>query len=406
MAVIMERRWVARAWKLPMAAAALALLASVASIGPADAASVLISDPSLVVPEGILVAPGGGLLVFDATGHAIVPVSTSGVIDTANIEALGSNVSPFGEIQLGSNYGSNAGQYLLYGRANGGSAGYLALTGTTGLGTPTNVSSTDGYNFTGADVAPTDYGTGRTAIQAGDIVLASELGTNQGIVVLTPNGNTFAPTLWDSLPLSGDGPFGIAFAPSNFGAYSGDLFVSDGLTGDVYVVLPDGSTVLFATLPLPSGFSKPGLRQIAFAPSNFSVPCQTDPNAAPTLCSGDLFVSVSPQDNGGGNNGYIEALNATGQLDAGYVYQAGGSGNPLAPRGLTFDGSTLYVANADPGVNTLATNDFLPAAQFETIPEPGSMSMLVAGLVAMTGLGRLGRRPKASSSAATGQAGF
>lgn len=65
------------------------------------------------------------------------------------------------------------------------------------------------------------------------------------------------------------GGFGIGFAPTSFGEYAGDLFASDSASGNLYVVNAQGQSSLFAEIALPAGAQSPGLRQFTWAPSGF-----------------------------------------------------------------------------------------------------------------------------------------
>jgi hypothetical protein len=127
--------------------------------------------------------------------------------------------------------------------------------------------------------------------------------------------------------------------------------VSDVASGNLYVLDAAGDASLFASLPLPLGFTQPGLRQFAWALAGFTLPDGED-------LGGDLFVSIAAQNGGGGLSGEIDVLNAAGQTVAHYL--EGGGATPLDPRGLLFiDPTTLLVANADPGVQELAPADFV-----------------------------------------------
>ena len=61
---------------------------------------------------------------------------------------------------------------------------------------------------------------------------------------------------------------GIVVAPASFGAYGGDLIAQNELTGQVFAVKPDGSTVTLATSGLPSGHDT-GVESAGFVPPGF-----------------------------------------------------------------------------------------------------------------------------------------
>ena len=126
--------------------------------------------------------------------------------------------------------------------------------------------------------------------------------------------------------------------------------------------------MVFASLPLPVGFTEPGLRQFAWVPTGFTLPDGED-------LGGDLFVSIAAQNGGGGSSGEIDVLNAAGDTVAHYL--EGGGATPLDPRGLLFiDPTTLLVANADPGIQELGPGDFVGSSP---APEPSTWAMLIAG---------------------------
>jgi hypothetical protein len=180
---------------------------------------------------------------------------------------------------------------------------------------------------------------------------------------------------------------GVGFAPTTFGAHAGDLFVSDVASGNLYVLDAAGDASLFASLPLPVGFTEPGLRQFAWAPTGFTLPDGED-------LGGDLFVSIAAQNGGGGSSGEIDVLNAAGDTVAHYL--EGGGEAPLDPRGLLFiDPTTLLVANADPGIQELGPRDFVGGSP---APEPSTWAMMLIGFA---GLGFAGyRRTRVAVSAA------
>jgi hypothetical protein len=327
--------------------------------GPVAAGSVFTTGP-FKLPEGITAAPGGSYILSDGDTGAVYSIPANGGAPTST-RSLGFGV--FGEIALTGFYGAQQGTYLAYGGGPGFSD--LALVGSNGLGSPSNVftAPNSGIGYSDATVAPAAY----RGVAAGQIILSNNA-TPGSIVAL--NANLAVTTTILSLP--GVATFGVGFAPSGFGAKAGDLFVSDGASGDLYTVDSLGKVTLFADLPLPTGLTQPGLRQFVWAPPGFG------------QYGGDLFVSVAAQNGGGGTTGEIDVLNAAGQAVA--LYAQGNGAIPLDPRGLEFlNNSTLLAANADPGIDALVPSDFLPAAQVLGIPEPGSFWILGAGLIVLTG---------------------
>jgi hypothetical protein len=346
-------------------AGALAGAVIAASVGlPATSAwaATVFTSGTFVLPEGIIPATGGGYLVSDADNGAIYLVPATGGAPSAQQPT---NFRTFGEVQLPAGY-TSSGTYLAYGTNATSTNGIAALVGTSGIAAPTTVINAPTAFYTTAVVAPSSYG----SIAQGSVVL----GNNPGGVgaptstIVTLNSNLSGTTTFATL--TGIDAFGVGFAPASFGSHAGQMFVSDVATGNIYTVSPSGQATLFATLPLPAGFSQPGLRQFAWAPpGSFGA------------YSGDLFVSIAAQNGGGGSNGEIDVLDATGQTVA--LYAVGTALVPVDPRGLLFIGNNeLLVANADPGIVQASPSDFLPAA--EVLPEPGTLGVLLAGLIGLT----------------------
>jgi hypothetical protein len=325
----------------------------------AGAATVFSSGP-FALPEGIIPAPGGGYLVSDANNDTIYLVPAAGGTPSS---LQSTNFRTFGEIQLPAGY-TSSGTYLAYGTDNTSANGVAALVGTSGIAAPTPVINATNAWYTTAAVALSSYG----SIAAGSVVMGNNPGgvgaPTSTIEVLKSNlsGTTTFTTL------TGIDAFGVGFAPTSFGARAGQMFISDSATGNLYTVSSSGVATLFATLPLPAGFSQPGLRQFAWAPAGFGA------------YGGDLFVSIAAQNGGGGSTGEIDVLNALGQTIA--LYAEGTALVPIDPRGLLFVGSNeLLIANADPGVVEASPSDFLPAS--EVLPEPRTIGVFLAGLIGL-----------------------
>jgi hypothetical protein len=106
-------------------------------------------------------------------------------------------------------------------------------------------------------------------------------------------------------------------------------------------------------VPLAAG--QFGDRQMVFAPAGF-----------PTY-GGDLLVSVSGSNAGGGVAGSIDVLNSSGGILA--YLATGVAGAPYDPRGLFFPDSTdLWVNNADPGIFSAQSSDFTPGSPVTPVP--------------------------------------
>jgi len=179
--------------------------------------------------------------------------------------------------------------------------------------------------------------------------------------------------------------FGVGFAPSGFGKYAGDLFASDDASGSLYVINAQGQSSLFAQISLPASATSPGLRQFAWAPSGFG------------QYSGDLFVSVAAQIDGGGSAGEIEVFNANGQEIG--QYEQGSATNPLDPRGLLFtsiNGQTeLLAVNADPEIDVITPASFkaVAAPEIDASTASAALTLLFGTLAVLAG----GRRRNAGT---------
>jgi hypothetical protein len=362
--------------RLPIGRTQSAIVAGLAftailQAGPAVASSQFASGP-FTLPEGITTGLNGTYILSDADNDEVYSIPANGGAVTSGTPM---NFRMFGEIALPSGY-AQSGQYFAYGTDANSIGGVAGLTGVSGLGTPNPVISTANGWFTDATIAPTNYG----SIKAGQVILGNDPG---GVGSTTPstieilNSDNASLKTFATLP-TGVGAFGVGFAPTTFGADAGDLFVSDVGTGNLYVIDASGDATLFASLPLPIGFTQPGLRQFAWAPAGFTLPDGED-------LGGDLFVSIAAQNGGGGSSGEIDVLNAAGDTVAHYL--EGNGATPLDPRGLLFTSPTsLLVANADPGIQELAPSDFVGGSP---APEPSTWAMMILGFV---GLGAIGFR--------------
>ena len=173
-------------------------------------------------------------------------------------------------------------------------------------------------------------------------------------------------------------PFGLGFAPAGFGSIGGDLLVTDGASGTIYAVNSSGSVSVFANVAVPTltGGAVAGLRQFAFAPAGFG------------NYGGDLFVSLSGSQYGGGTSGSVDVLNSSDALVA--VLLQGAVGAPFDPRGLYFaSNSQLLISDTDPSILSA------PPSAFTATPEPSTMIPLALGFVAILVLSRRVRLKRA-----------
>jgi PEP-CTERM motif len=251
----------------------------------------------------------------------------------------------------------------------GGSAGPGVIIALSSTATQTPIAQNlTGVQFADVAIAPAGFDSA-----GGQVLLANEgfataptvdtLNTNLGLSVLP--GATFP---------SGTEPFGLAFVPSGFGSLTGDLLISDSNSDAIYALSPSGTLSLFTTVPFGPG--QLGLRQMAFAPAGFGA------------YGGDLLVSVSGSNAGGGIAGSVDVLNGAGQVIA--FLAEGTVGMPYDPRGLYFPDSThVLIADADPSILSAQSSDFTPGSP--AIPEPASVMLVGSGLV---GLGFARRRKR------------
>jgi hypothetical protein len=323
-------------------------------------------------PETITPVPagfgsvGGDLIIPDQGANAIYVVPVSGGTPTV----FASGVSGNGGIFLPSSFGSLGGDYLVTAPTSG--PGVIAVSSTGGQ-TVVPVPSSDGV--TGAAVvAPAGFGS-----VAGDVLIAAENGAgfdNGEVIALSPGG---AVSSFASLGVGGSSgyllPFGMGFAPTGFGSIGGDLLVTDGASGTIYAVNSSGGASVFASVAVPTltGGAIDGLRQFAFAPAGFG------------SYGGDLFVSVSGSQYGGGVSGSVDVLNSSGDLVA--VLLQGAVGAPFDPRGLYFaSNSQLLISDTDPSILSA------PPAAFTATPEPSTIIPLALGFAGIAAASRRARK--------------
>ena len=355
---------------------------------PASAA-VAIFSAGYSLPETISQAPagyggfGGEYFVPDPGINGVGPnvvwaVPTGGGSPTLFYQepSASSTGSYLGGLFLPSTFGAFGGNYIV-----GEGTLVQAFTPNAAVSTLTNVTSTGLSDLTTPAIAPSGFGTA-----GGNLFFTAQLGgaaDTGGIIQINSSGQ--ASVFYSSASLQ---PFGLAFAPTNFGAVGGNLLVSQDFGTSIVAINSAGQASIFATLPNASPSF--GLRQMGFAPAGFGI------------YGGDLLVSVSGSSFGGGQVGALDVLNSSGQLVA--VLLQGTSFSTFDPRGFVFTGANqILISDTGDPILIASPSDFGPA----TVPEPPSLVMLsppllLAGLAHLWMRRRVGTRsPQGNGLAAT-----
>jgi hypothetical protein len=237
----------------------LRLLVLVALLGAAVCATSVVAAVSvfatgMVTPETVARTAAGDFLVTDADdGGPIWSVPAGG--GTATQVAL-AGYSLRDGVFLPANFGSVGGQFLVVG-----GDGTLASASTINASHTVTPYASQANSLWNTPVVASGFGR-----HNGEVLV-----TNQGngtestgsVDIFTPSGTVGRLT---NLPMV-NVPFGAAQAPAGFGIVGGTLLVSDAVGGGIYSVNPTGRVSLFTTIPLGTGQS--GLRQMAFAPSGW-----------------------------------------------------------------------------------------------------------------------------------------
>jgi hypothetical protein len=334
----------------------IALFFSLLSFSGIAQAGLVVFGTGSSLPESISLVPAG---FGSYGGDYFIPDPGINNVGLGNIDYLpptggsvsifvtipGQTVRPLGGVFLPSNFGSWGGQYFVVGgSANGAFGSAIASDGTVTQVVP----YIQGTQLVTPVIAPAGFGS-----VAGQILATNNNGT---VTAIDQSGNvsTFA-----SVP--GALLFGAAFAPQSFGAFGGDLLVSDGASGNIYAVDAQGNATLFANVP--RGPNQPGLRQMTFAPNGFGT------------YGGDLVLSISGSGAGGGTFGAVVVLDPNGIEIAQLV--VGTQVNAFDPRGLLFaDSQTLLISSSDP-IYLSTPPDFKP------IPEPTTILLFGGGMIGL-----------------------
>ena len=228
--------------------------------------TISLAPASFGLPAGSLVVADAGNLALSNPQSAIYAIPGGGGTPVAIGGAFNSGGGTFGGMFAPSTFGSLSGDYLAFGY-NGTGAGIYALDSATGTLTPIYTDPTVTYSLNTPVLAPSGFGAA-----SGDILVPESFytGTTGTIDALSSTGavSTFASI--SNFAFNGTvGGFGTAFAPTGFilGSTGPVLLVSDTNSGLIDWIDSSGAVHVFADVPLMPG--QTGLRQMAFAPSGF-----------------------------------------------------------------------------------------------------------------------------------------
>jgi hypothetical protein len=218
-------------------------------------AAVSVFATGVVIPETIARTAAGDFFVTDADADGpIWSVPSAG--GTATRVASAGYVL-LGGVFLPADFGSVGGQFLVVG-----ADGTLASASTMEASFTVTPYATQADSAWTTPVVASSFGR-----HSGEVLVTNQgsgTGSRDGSVdIFTPSGTVGRLTNLPSVNV----PFGAALAPGGFGAVGGTLLVSDAGGGGIYSVNPTGRFSLFTTIPLGTGQS--GLRQMAFAPSGW-----------------------------------------------------------------------------------------------------------------------------------------
>ena len=218
-------------------------------------AAVSVFATGMVVPETVARTPAGNFLVTDADDSGPIWSVPSGGGTATQVAAAGYSLRD--GVFLPAGLGSVGGQFLVVG-----GDGTLASASTMNASFTVTPYASQANSLWNTPVVASGFGR-----HSGEVLVTnqgSDTGSRDGSVdIFTPSGTVGRLTNLPSVNV----PFGAALAPRGFGDVGGTLLVSDADGGGIYSVNPTGRVSLFTTIPLGTGQS--GLRQIAFAPSGW-----------------------------------------------------------------------------------------------------------------------------------------
>jgi hypothetical protein len=235
----------------------VALLAA-ALCASAVLAAVSVFATGMGVPETIARTAAGDFLVTDADDSGPIWSVAAGGGPATQVASTGYSLRD--GVFLPAGFGSVGGQFLVVG--GDGVENGTAFASTIDASHTVTPYASQANSLWNTPVVVSGFG-----LHKGQVLVTNQgsgTGSRDGSVdIFTPSGTVGRLT---NLPMV-DVPFGAAQAPAGFGTVGGTLLVSDAQGGEIYSVNPTGRVSLFTTIPLGTGQS--GLRQIAFAPSGW-----------------------------------------------------------------------------------------------------------------------------------------
>jgi len=216
-------------------------------------AAVSVFATGMDAPEAIAPTAAGNFLVTDVRADG--PIWSVPAAGGTATQVASAGYSLRDGVFLPASFGSVGGQFLVVG-----GDGTLASASTMNASFTVTPYASQPDSAWNTPVVASGFGrhTGEVLVNQGN----GNLSTGS-VDIFTPSGTVGRLA---NLPMV-NVPFGAVQAPDGFGAVGGTLLVSDAVGGAIYSVNPTGRVNLFTTVPLGTG--QTGLRQMAFAPSGW-----------------------------------------------------------------------------------------------------------------------------------------
>jgi hypothetical protein len=216
-------------------------------------AAVSVFATGMDAPEAIAPTAAGNFFVTDARADG--PIWSVPAAGGTATQVASAGYSLRDGVFLPASFGSLGGHFLVVG-----GDGTLASASTMDASNTVTPYASQANSLWNTPVVASGFGQ-----HNGEVLVTNQgTGSRDGSVdILTPSGTVGRLA---NLPMV-NVPFGADQAPAGFGAVGGTLLVSDAVGGGIYSVNPTGRVSLFTTVPLGTGQS--GLRQMAFAPSGW-----------------------------------------------------------------------------------------------------------------------------------------